>query len=475
MSSVFAKTKILATLGPATNTRDQIEALINAGCDAFRLNFSHGSYEDFEKIFHYINDICVEKSLPVPILIDLQGPKIRIGELSQPEIHIESGNTIELTNEKILGTAEKIYTSYKELSKDAQVGETILIDDGLIRLEVKEKKNKSVICKIIEGGILKPKKGMNLPGMKLSTPSVTEKDLENLEFALKQRVDFIALSFVREAKDILHLRKWLKEKGYEKPIIAKIEKQEAIENFDSILAEADGIMVARGDLGVEFAPQLVPVFQKRIINKCNSIGKLVITATQMLESMINNPVPTRAEASDVANAVWDGTDVVMLSGETSVGKYPIEAVKIMNTILLTTEAQSTFKQEIKFDIPKDLTDNLFDSMAHAHKNISEQIGAAAIIIFTHLGRKAISTAKFRPNATIFAFSDSFDACNILNLQWGIRPLYLENIDDENAAVQNSMNILLEKGFINKGDLLIFAAGRPHIDKNRSSWMRFVIV
>jgi len=475
VSSVFAKTKILATLGPATNTRDQIEALINAGCDAFRLNFSHGSYEDFEKIFHNINDICVEKSLPVPILIDLQGPKIRIGELSEPEIHIKSGNTIELTNEKILGTAEKIHTSYKELSKDAQIGETILIDDGLIRLEVKEKKKESVICKIIEGGILKPKKGMNLPGMKLSTPSVTEKDLENLEFALKQRVDFIALSFVREAKDILHLRKWLKAKGYEKPIIAKIEKQEAIENFDSILAEADGIMVARGDLGVELAPQLVPVFQKRIINKCNSIGKLVITATQMLESMINNPVPTRAEASDVANAVWDGTDVVMLSGETSVGKYPIEAVKIMNTILLTTEAQSTFKQEIKFDIPKDLTDNLFDSMAHAHKNISEQIGAAAIIIFTHLGRKAISTAKFRPNATIFAFSDSFDACNILNLKWGIRPLYLENIDDENAAVQNSMNILLEKGFISKGDLLIFAAGRPHIDKNRSSWMRFVIV
>lgn len=475
MSSLFAKTKILATLGPATNTRGQIEALIDAGCDAFRLNFSHGSYEDFEKIFHHINEICVEKSLPVPILVDLQGPKIRIGELSQPEIYIESGNTIELTNENILGTREKIYTSYKELSQDAQVGETILIDDGLIRLEVKEKKKGSVICKIIEGGKLKPKKGMNLPGMKLSTSSVTEKDFENLEFALKHRVDFIALSFVREAKDIRHLRKWLEAKGYEKQIIAKIEKPEAIENFDSILAEADGIMVARGDLGVELAPQLVPVFQKKIINKCNSIGKLVITATQMLESMIYNPVPTRAEVSDVANAVWDGTDVVMLSGETSVGKYPIETVKIMNKILLTTEAQSAFRQEIKFEIPKDLTDNLFDSMAHAHKNISEQIGADAIVIFTHLGRKAKSTAKFRPNATIFAFSDSFDACNTLNLRWGIRPLYLENIDDENAAVQNSMNILLEKGFISKGDLLIFAAGRPHIDKGKNSWMRFAIV
>ena len=474
MSSLFAKTKILATLGPATATRDKIEALINAGCDAFRLNFSHGSLEDFEEIFNFINEICVEKSLPIPILVDLQGPKIRIGELSRPEIDIESGNTIELTNENILGTAEKIYTSYKNLPNDAQIGETILIDDGLIRLKVKEKKKESVICEVIVGGKLKPKKGMNLPGMKLSTPSVTEKDFENLEFALKHRVDFIALSFVREAKDILNLRSWLKAKGFEKPIIAKIEKPEAIENFDSIMAEADGIMVARGDLGVELEPQLVPVFQKQIISKCNSVGKLVITATQMLESMINNPVPTRAEASDVANAVWDGTDVVMLSGETSVGKYPIEAVKIMNSILLTTEAQSTFKQEINFDIPKDLTDNLFDSMAHAHKNISEQIGATAIVIFTHFGRKAKSTAKFRPNATIFAFSDSFDACNMLNLQWGIRPLYLESIDDENAAVETSMNILLQKGFISKGDLLIFTSGRPHLDKDRISWMRFAI-
>ena len=475
MNTSFAKTKILATLGPATDSREKLEAIIDAGCDAFRLNFSHGSYDYFEKIFHLINDICVQRSSPIPILIDLQGPKIRIGELCQPEIKIESGNLLELTTEKVIGTNEKVYTSYNELPKDAEIGEIILIDDGLIRLEVTEKKTDSIICRIIEGGILKPKKGMNLPGMKLSTPSITEKDIENLTFALKYRVDFIALSFVRSADDIKLLRSWLKGKGFDKPIIAKIEKPEAMENFESILAAADGIMVARGDLGVELAPQLVPVFQKRIIKKCNAVGKLVITATQMLESMTHNPVPTRAEASDIANAVWDGTDVVMLSGETSVGNYPVEAVKIMNDILLTTEAQTSFKQDIKFEIPKDLTDNLFDSMAHAHKNISEQIGAAAIVIFTHLGRKAIGTAKFRPGADIYAFSDSFNTCNALNLYWGIRPLYLEDIDNEDEAVQNSISLLLEKNYVQRGDLLMFAAGRPYLDKGRRSWMRFAIV
>jgi pyruvate kinase len=474
MSAKFAKTKILATVGPACDTTEKLEALIDAGCDAFRLNFSHGSFDFFENIFNMINELCVRKSLPIPILIDLQGPKIRIGELSQPEIEIKTGDEIELCINDLPGTRDKISVSYKNLAKDAHVGEAILINDGLIRLEVKSKSASSVICKIIEGGILKPRKGMNLPGMKLSTPSVTETDFNNLEFALKHRADFIALSFVRSAEDIHHLKKWLYIRGIEKPIIAKIEKPEAIQNFDSILDAADGIMVARGDLGVELAPQLVPVFQKNIIRKCNSVGKLVITATQMLETMIENPVPTRAEASDIANAVWDGTDVVMLSGETSVGKFPLEAVKMMNDILLTTESQPLFRSEIKYEIPKDLTANLFDSMAHAHKSIAEQINAAAIIIFTHFGRKAISTAKFRPGATIFAFSDSFDTCNTLSLHWGIKPLYLENVDDEDSAVQNSMKLLLEKNFINKGDLLIFAAGRPHIDLERRSWMRFAI-
>lgn len=472
MITNIAKTKILATVGPATNSHEKLEALIDAGCDAFRLNFSHGNYEFFGNIFNLINDICVSRSLPIPILIDLQGPKIRIGELSQPEIEISSGDEIELTTKQIVGTKEKISTSYKQLATDAKIGETILIDDGLIRLEVKEKKKSSVICTVIAGGKLKPKKGMNLPGMELSAPSVTEADFANLEFALKHRVDFIALSFVREAKDIHHLRGWLKEKGYTKPIIAKIEKPEAINNFDEILAEADGIMVARGDLGVEVAPQLVPVFQKRIIRKCNAAGKLVITATQMMESMINNPVPTRAEASDIANAVWDGTDVVMLSGETSVGKFPIETVKMMNNILITTEAQTSFRSKIEYDIPTDLTDNIFDSSGRAVANISEQINASAIAIFTHYGRKAITVSKFRPRVPIFAFSDKFETLNILNLHWGIRPYFLKEIQSEDAAIQNATNLLRERKYIKEGDVLVFTAGAPHTEKERRTWLHF---
>lgn len=470
-----SKTKILATLGPASDTSEKLEALVDAGCDAFRLNFSHGSYEYFEKIFERINQLCVSKSLPIPIIVDLQGPKIRIGELSLPEIEINTGDEIEITNKDVAGTKEKISTSYKNLPKDAQIGETILIDDGLINLQVVSKSSASVICKVIEGGTLKPKKGMNLPGMKLSTPSVTEKDFADLEFSLKHRVDFVALSFVREAKDILHLKNWLAERGFNKPIIAKIEKPEAVKNFDEILEIADGIMVARGDLGVELAPQEVPMIQKKIISRCNAVGKLVITATQMLESMIHNPIPTRAEASDIANAVLDGTDVVMLSGETSVGKFPVEAVKIMNEILLTTEDESNPKNISDFEIPKDLTDNIFDSTGRAVANVSEQIKASAIVVFTHYGRKAKVVAKFRPKANLFAVSDKFETLNKLNLGWGVQPLYLDNIKDEEAAIHNTINLLKEKKFINESDLILFTAGAPITDKGRRSWMRFAII
>ncbi len=475
MGKKLAKTKILATVGPAINSKEKLEALIDAGCDAFRLNFSHGNYEFFEHIFNLINEICVRKSLSIPILIDLQGPKIRIGQLSRAEIEIESGNEIEITTDEVIGTKEKISTSYKQLPEDAQLGEIILIDDGLIRLEVKKKSERSVICKIIEGGLLKPKKGMNLPGMALSTLSVTEKDFADLEFALKHRVDLIALSFVRKADDIKLLKDWLQKKGFNKPVIAKIEKPEAIENFDAILNEADGIMVARGDLGVELAPQIVPIVQKRIIKKCNSIGKLVITATQMLESMIHNPVPTRAEASDIANAVFDGTDVVMLSGETSIGKYPVDAVKIMNNILLTAEAQPTLHQKIEYQIPKDLTDNLFDSTGRAIVNIAGQIRAAAIVIFTHFGRKARSVSMYRPDAPIYAFSDKFESLNTLNLCWGVYPFYMEDISSEEKVINDSIYLLKEKDLVREGDVIIFASGAPYTDKGRKTWIRFTII
>lgn len=475
MTTKFAKTKILATIGPATDSKEKLEALIDAGCNAFRLNFSHGNPDYFEKVFNSINDLCISKSLPIPILIDLQGPKIRIGELEKPEIEIFDGNKIEITNEKVIGTAQKISTSYSPLPVDAEVGDKILIDDGLINLKVISKTKTSVICEVVNGGILRPKKGMNLPGMKLSSQSVTELDLANLEFALKHRVDFIALSFVRKASDIYDLRKWLQDRGFDKPIIAKIEKPEAVTNFESILNAADGIMVARGDLGVELKPYDVPIIQKRIIKRCNELGKLVITATQMLESMVNNPVPTRAEASDVANAVWDGTDVVMLSAETSVGKFPVQAVKLMREIILNAELAYEFDREINFTQPEFIEENLFDSMNKGICSIAKQIKAAAIVAFTAKGNTPNSLSKFRPQAIIIAVSDSFDTMNKLSLKWGILSLYCKDISNRNIAAGIIHKQILDEKIVAPGDLIIFTEGGLKIKNVRENWIRFEVL
>ena len=471
----FAKTKILATIGPAADSKEKLEALINAGCNAFRLNFSHGNFDYFEKVFHSINDLCISKSLPIPILIDLQGPKIRIGELEKPEIELINGNQIEITIEKVVGTAQKISTSYSLLPVDAEVGNRILIDDGLINLRVISKSKNSVMCEVVDGGMLKPRKGMNLPGMKLSTPSVTETDLLNLEFALKHRADFIALSFVRNAADIIQLRKWLKERGYDKPIIAKIEKQEAVSNFESILNASDGIMIARGDLGVELKPYDVPIIQKRIIKRCNELGKLVITATQMLESMVNNPIPTRAEASDVANAVWDGTDVVMLSAETSVGKFPAQAVKLMQEIILNAERAYEFDREINFAKPEFIEENLFDSMNKGICSIGKQINAKAIIAFTAKGNTPYSLSKFRPQAMIIAVSDSFDTMNKLSLKWGVLSLYCKDISDRHIAAEIVRKQILDNKIVEPGDLIIFTEGGLKIKNTRENWVRFEVL
>ena len=468
----FAKTKILCTLGPATGSAAIIENLIMAGMDGVRLNFSHGDYSSYSKIFEAINQACMDEKTPLAVLMDLQGPKIRIGELTESEIEIIDGNKIEITIDDIKGTKELISTSYKPLPEDAQIGEAVLIDDGLIRLRITEKKPKSVVCVIENGGILKPKKGMNLPGMNLSTPSVTEKDFRDLEFALQYRVDYIALSFVRKASDIMHLKNWLKDKNLNKPIIAKIEKKEAVDNFDEILDAADGIMVARGDLGVEMQPQDVPIIQKTIIKKCNAVGKLVITATQMLESMIHNPIPTRAEASDVANAVLDGSDVVMLSGETSVGKFPIQSVKIMNDIVKKACEHIPYKQEIEFAIPKTVEENLFDSVGRAVVSISEQVNASAIVAFTFQGRTAKNLAKYRPKAKIIALSNSFDTMNNLCLRWGVTSIFLEDIDKEHIAIDKAKKLILEAGLVKEGDTVVFTAGAPYSEKSRANWLRF---
>lgn len=471
----ISKTKILCTLGPATSTAKMIDELILAGMDGVRLNFSHSNYDEFEKIFQEIDKACVDEKTPLSILMDLQGPKMRIGELSLPEIEILTGGEIEITIENILGTSKKISTSYKELVNDAKIGDQILIDDGLIRLRIISKNENAVVCNIETGGILKPKKGMNLPGMHLSTPSVTQKDFDDLEFALKHRIDYIALSFVRSAKDILHLKDWLKDRNSFLPIIAKIEKPEAVENFDEILNVSDGIMIARGDLGVELPAQEVPMIQKRIIKKCNSVGKLVITATQMLDSMIHNPIPTRAEASDVANAVLDGTDAVMLSGETSIGKYPLQSVKIMNDIAINAEKYLPQPNDNDLEIPSDFADNLFDSVGRAMTKMSEQVNASAIVVFTYKGRTARNFAKFRPKAKIIAISNSFETMNNLCLRWGVTSIFMDQIHKENVVIEEAKKLILDAGLVKQDDIVIFTAGAPYSEKSRVNWLRFEVI
>jgi pyruvate kinase len=475
LTDVFAKTKILCTLGPSSYKTEDIEKLILTGMDGVRLNFSHGNYDFYEKVFENIYEACVEEKTPLAVLIDLQGPKIRVGELAEPEIELITGEKIEITTEDIKGTKNKISASYKRLVEDAGIGDPVLIDDGLIRLRITGKKKNSVICEIENGDILEPKKGMNLPGMKISSPAVTEKDYRDLEYALGKRTDYIALSFVRSANDIVILKEWLKSKNEVKRIIAKIEKKEAVENFDEILEVADGIMIARGDLGVELLPQEVPVVQKMIIKKCNAVGKLVITATQMLESMIHNPTPTRAEASDVANAVWDGTDVVMLSGETSIGKFPLKSVQIMNDILKNTEHHLRPMQEMELKIPESVEENLFDSVGRAISNISRQIKAAAIVAFTYKGRTAKNLSKFRPEAKIIAFSNNFETMNRLCLRWGVTSIYMEDIDKEKIAVDTAKKLILENGHVKEGDTVIFTAGAPYSEKSRANWLRFEVI
>lgn len=471
----LAKTKILATLGPATQNVEAIRKLILAGIDGVRLNLSHGSYEIFEEVFNSIHTACLEENSPLAVLVDLQGPKIRIGELEQSSINLITGNSIEITIEDIKGNEKIISTSYKQLVNDAVIGDPILINDGLIRLKVIQKKSNSLICEIVNGGVLTPKKGMNLPGMNLSTPSITKKDFNDLEFVLKHRVDYIALSFVRSADDVFELKNWLAAKGKTLPVIAKIEKKEAVDNLLEIINAADGVMVARGDLGVELPPQEVPVLQKSIIKQCNALGKLVITATQMLESMINSPIPTRAEASDVANAVWDGTDVVMLSAETSVGQFPFRTVQMMNDIII--KAEQHFEDRIKnhFIKPDTLQENLFDSVGKAIVEISKQINSQAIVVFTFEGRTARIISKYRPDSKIIAISNRFETMNNLCLRWGVTSIYREKIDKEHIAIDDAKELIINAGLAAKGDLVIFTAGAPYSEKSRANWLRFEVI
>ncbi len=455
-------TKIIATIGPASNNPETLQKMIMEGLDVCRLNFSHGSHEDHEKSIEIIRNLNEQMHTNVATLADLQGPKLRIGELENNQFFLNDGDIIRFVSERCIGTPEKVYMSYKQFPIDVMPGEMVLIDDGKIKLEVVDTNRIDVVTlKVISGGMLSSKKGVNLPNTRISLPSLTEKDLIDVEFALRHDIQWIALSFVRTVRDILDLKEIVSKTGKMVRVIAKIEKPEAIENIDEILDQADGVMVARGDLGVETPFDKVPVLQKELVRKCLTRGKPVIIATQMMEGMITNFLPTRAEATDVSNAVLDGADAVMLSGETSVGKYPVEVIRNMQKVISSTESSSFYlshdhtpQKGSEFYIPESVS-------YHACK-IAEKIEAAGIVVFTYGGGTAIKIASYRPNARIFAFTSDDLVKKQLSLVRGVEGFEIDKKIDIHDAINHSMESLKKARFIKPGDKLVYVAGIPMI-------------
>ena len=451
------KTKIIATIGPASSSRSILKKLISAGMNVARLNFSHGNHKEHQEVINQIRSLSQEMNIAVAILLDLQGPKIRTGILKGGKpVLLKKNGTIKITSKNIPGTADIVSTTYARLAGDVKKSDKILLDDGLIELKVLSKTKDTVVCKVINGGILKEHKGINLPGVKVSSPSLTEKDKKDLMFGIKSEVDYFALSFVRNAGDLTAIKSIIKKHQSDIPVIAKIEKPEAVDNMDDILKVADAIMVARGDLGVELRPEQVPGIQKQIIRKTILANKPVITATQMLETMTGNPIPTRAEASDVANAIYDGTDAVMLSGETASGKYPVKAVRMMAKIAFETEKSPFMKYNIQYE--KDPKDLVTHAIAQSCVNILHEVGAKAVVTFSVSGKTSKLISKQRPFKPVYAFSPSGKIYNRLALAWGVTPLMIPSIKDEKALIEAGMNMITENNFAKKNDLIVVVTG-----------------
>jgi len=456
MTRSSRKTKIIATLGPASSSPDMIDRLIQAGRDLFRLNFSHGSNDAKGETIAVIRRLSLSHGRQIGILADLQGPKIRTGRMQGGAIPLAKGDPLDITTEDLLGRPGLISTIYQALPRDVKPGSRILMDDGLIELKVQSVADGIVHCMVVEGGILKDLKGINLPGVDVSSPSLTDKDRIDLEFCLRMGVDFIALSFVRKSDDVDDLKRIIAERGLNIPVVAKIEKPEALRNFKSILRAADAVMVARGDLGVEIAAEKVPLIQKKIIRACNRAGKPVITATQMLESMISHPRPTRAETSDVANAILDGTDAVMLSGETASGQFPVEAVKTMAKVALDVERTEQRQPVISGEMRGVA---ISEAVAEAACRAATTLKAKAAVAFTQSGSSARLIAKFRPQLPIIAFTPFPEVQRRLALSWGVKTFPIGSVrgtDQQIAAVEET---LIRNGF-RKGDVVVITMGVP---------------
>jgi pyruvate kinase len=472
---IFNKTKIIATVGPASNSKEKLTELIKAGVDVFRLNFSHGSYEAHQEVIDRVREINKELGTHICLLQDLQGPKIRTRDVENGQVDIVEGQDLIITTEKIVGTSSKISTTYESLPNDVSIGDMILIDDGKLELKVTGVDGNEVKTKVIYGGPLKSKKGINLPDTNVSAPCLTDKDEEDLQFGLKNDCEWIALSFVRTADDIRYMRSIIEKSGKKSKIVAKVERPEALKNIDEIIEATDAVMVARGDLGVEIVMEDVPMAQKMIVQKCNEASKPVIIATQMMESMIENPRPTRAETNDIANAVMDGADALMLSAETATGKYPIQTIKSMARTISSVETQADHIYDKYWDI--DLKSSLFinDSLVASACRLSKYTGAKAIIGMTKSGYTAFRISSHRPKALIFVFTDNEPLLNTLSLLWGVRGFYYDKMGTTDETFTDIENLLKEKGHLTKGDIFVNMASMPLHWTNRTNMAKISVV
>ncbi len=467
------RTKIVCTIGPASSSLSTLDRMVRAGMNIARLNFSHGSYADHRAMMKKIRAVATKHDHPVAILQDLQGPKIRVGELPKEGVELRTGDSVTFTTAAANGG--KIPVQYKQLHRDVKRGERILMDDGLLECEVVHVKNRDVACRVINGGILLTHKGINLPDTAVSISPITPKDRADLQFGVEQGVDFVALSFVRHAREVHELRRLIEthsrrlKKVHQPRIIVKVEKREALENFDAILDAADGIMVARGDLGVEIAAQRVPLAQKMIIEKCLKASKPVIVATQMLDSMIRNPRPTRAEVSDVANAVIDHADAVMLSGETASGKYPVESVETMAKIILATEESHFDDYQFRGKIEKQSPiDEAISSIA---TNLARKIYAKVILVASLTGNTARIVSRYRPELPILVTTNSECVRRQLNLSWGVIPFVLKKCRDIDELVDRSIEYIKKKRLLKKKDMMIIIAGQPVGKAGNVNWVK----
>lgn len=452
------RTKIVSTLGPACESLETLRTMIRAGMNVARLNFSHGTRESHRCLIRRIKEAARMENTVVAVMLDMKGPELRVGEFDGGKVVLAKDSLVELTGANVKGTDKLIPVNYTSFEEDVKPGDTVLLDDGLITLTVEEVRPGSAFCRVVDGGEVSNHKGVNFPGLELTMPSLTESDYVDIELGIEEQVDFIAVSFVRKPQDVLDIRKLLEERGVNTiHLTAKIETQAGVNNFDSILEVVDSVMVARGDLGVEILPEEVPLVQKTLIKKCNQAGKPVITATHMLDSMVRNPRPTRAEASDVANAIFDGTDAIMLSGETAAGKFPVEAVETMARIAVRTEQALDYRsilQGMRIDTPKTVT----DAISHATCTIAADLQADAIITPTVSGFTARMVSRYRPEAPIFGLSSVDATLAHLCVVWGVLPLKVPVVQGTDAMFNLGIDVCREQGLVEEGDLMVITAG-----------------